>query len=449
MVSEVAARPMWSSRLAFFAAAVGSAVGLGSIWKFPYIVGANGGGAFVLVYLAFVGAVGVPLMTAELALGRRGGPSVIRSLGLAAGRLRTGWNALGRLAVAAAFVILSFYSVVAGWALAYAVKAAAGGLEGMTAAASAAAFEGLLADPVGMIGWHSLFLGATALIVARGVGAGIERMVRWLMPIFALLLLGLAAYAVAVGDVGRTLDFLFAPDFGALTPAATMSAAGHAFFTLSLGMGAMIAYGGYLASDVSIPKTAFWVAVCDTICSLAAGFAIFPIVFAFGLDPAEGPGLVFVTLPVAFAAMPGGILVATAFFALLVIAALASAVSVLEPLVAAAGASDAGPGRRLWTGAIAAAAWMLGLASVFSFNLWSEVRVPGLKGSLFDNLNVVTAEIGLPLVGVGVALFVGWAAPHALPATEFRTVAGHRIWRFLVRFVAPAVVLAVLFDAIT
>ncbi len=439
----------WSSSLAFLAAAVGSAVGLGSIWKFPYIVGANGGGAFVLVYLAFVAAVGVPLMTAELALGRRGGPSVIRSLGIAMGHPGTLWNVLGWLSIVAAFVILSFYSVVAGWALAYAVRASVGGLAGMTAQASGAAFDALLADPAQMIGWHTLFIAATALIVVPGISAGIERAVRWLMPIFAVLLLGLAVYAAAVGDVARTVRFLFAPDFAALTPAATLSAAGHAFFTLSLGMGAMIAYGGYLAPGESIPKTAAWVTCADTVCSLAAGFAIFPIVFAHGLDPAEGPGLVFVTLPVAFATMPGGALVAFAFFALLVIAALASAVSVLEPLVAATGAGGPGPTRTRRTWAIAAGAWTLGLASVFSFNLWSEVRMPGLGLNLFDSLNLMSAEIVLPLVGVGIAVFVGWVAPLALPESEFDTPMGRRVWLFLVRFVAPAVVTLVLFDALT
>lgn len=443
-----AGSPKWSSRLAFLAAAVGSAVGLGSIWKFPYIVGVNGGGAFVLVYLGFVAAVGVPLMAAELALGRRGGPGVVRSLGLAVGRARSRWNALGWLGVAAAFVILSFYSVVAGWALAYAVKAAVGGLAGHSAAASAALFEALLADPAELIGWHTLFLGVTALVVAQGVSAGIERMVRWLMPLFAVLLLALAGYGAAAGDFGRGLAFLFRPDFAALTPAATLSAAGHAFFTLSLGMGAMIAYGGYLSPEVSVPKTAVWVAGADTVCSLAAGLAIFPIVFAFGLDPAEGPGLVFVTLPVAFQAMPGGALVAVLFFVLLAIAALASAVSALEPVVAATGAVEAGPARRRWTWILAGAAWALGLVSALSFNVWAHVRVPGLGLGLFDALNFATAEVALPVVGVGIALYVGWAAPKAL-AADFATTAGRRLWLLLVRFVAPAVVAAVLIDALT
>jgi NSS family neurotransmitter:Na+ symporter len=442
-------RPQWSSKLAFLAAAVGSAVGLGSIWKFPYIVGANGGGAFVLVYLFFVAAVGVPLMTAELTIGRRGGPSVIRSLGIAAGRMRTRWNAFGWMGVIAAFVILSFYSVVAGWAVAYAMKALVGDLSGANAVDSAADFAALLADPAEMIGWHSLFILGTAFIVAQGVSAGIERAVRWLMPVFAALLIGLAIYAAIAGDFARGAAFLFKPDFSALTPTATLSAAGHAFFTLSLGMGAMIAYGGYLARDTSTPRTAAWVAGADTVCSLAAGLAIFPIVFAFGLDPAEGPGLVFVALPVAFAGMPFGGVVAFLFFALLVIAALVSAVSVLEPLVAATGAEGPGPVRQRRTWAFTGAAWALGLVSVLSFNVWEEIRVPVLDRNLFDTLNYLTSDVLLPVVGVGIALFVGWVAPSAAPASEFQSAFGRRIWLFLVRFVAPAVVALVLFDALT
>lgn len=444
---DSAQRPQWSSKLAFIAAAVGSAVGLGSIWKFPYIVGANGGGAFVIVYLGFVAAVGIPLMAAELMLGRRGGPGVVRSLGLAVGRARSRWNILGWLGVTAAFVILSFYSVVAGWALAYAVKAAVGGLAAATPASSAALFDSLLADPAEMIGWHTLLLGLTALIVAQGVTAGIERYARWLMPLFAILLLGLAAYASVTGDFARGAAFLFRPDFAALTPAATLSAAGHAFFTLSLGMGAMIAYGGYLAADVSAPRTAIWVAACDTVCSLAAGLAIFPIVFRFGLDPTEGPGLVFVTLPVAFAGMPGGGVAAASFFILLVIAALISAVSLLETLVAAAGGAKAGASRQTWTWRWAAAAWALGLVSIFSFNLWAGVRFPGLDRTLFDGLNYLTAELALPAGGVGIAIFVGWFAPQTL-AGEVGSAGGQRLWLFLLRFVAPVVVAAVLIDAL-
>jgi NSS family neurotransmitter:Na+ symporter len=437
--------PRWSSRAAFLAAAVGSAVGLGSIWKFPYIVGANGGGAFVLVYLAFVAAVGVPIMVVELALGRRGGPSVVRTLSGVAGRAQPyGWNALGWLGAIAAFVILSFYSVVAGWSLAYAVRGMLGGFSGLSPETSGAMFAALLADPAEMIAWHSLLLAAVAWIVARGVKGGIEAASNRLMPLLALLMLGLAVYACVIGDFGRGVDFLFRPDFGALTTAGVLSAAGHAFFTLSLGMGAMIAYGGYLGEDVSAPKMAVWVAASDTVCSLAAGLAIFPIVFAFGLDPAEGPGLVFVALPTAFAVMPGGAVFGTLFFVLLLIAALVSAVSALEPMVAATSSNDGS--RRRQTARLAIAAWALGLVSVFSFNVWKDVSLTGSSKTIFDWLNYLTAELALPLGGVGLAVFAGWFAPKHWAREAFGSELGYRAWLFLVRFVAPAVVAVVLLD---
>lgn len=440
--------PQWSSNLAFLAAAVGSAVGLGSIWKFPYIVGVNGGGAFVLVYLAFVAAVGIPLMIAELSLGRHGGPSVVRTLAALVPHRRSAraWNAVGWLSAIAAFVILSFYSVVAGWALAYAVKAPLGGLAGLDATASAALFDSLLADPAQMIAWHSAVIAATIAIVARGIQGGIEKATLWLMPLLCALMVALAVYACIVGDAARGFAFMFEPDFAALTPSGVLAAAGHAFFTLSLGMGAMIAYGGYLGNDVSVPRTAAAVAISDTVCSLAAGLAIFPIVFGFGLDPAEGPGLVFVSLPVAFAAMPGGALFGTLFFALLVIAALVSAVSLLEPLVAASTRSEDGRGAATWR--LGAAAWALGLVSVLSFNLWSDVRLGAQGMTLFDALNFLTAELALPLAGIATAVFVGWTVAGDRLRGDFASAAGFRLWRLLMRYVAPAVVALVLADVL-
>lgn len=438
--------PQWSSRAAFIAAAVGSAVGLGNIWKFPYMAGVSGGGAFVLMYLGFVALVGVPVLIAELTLGRHGGPSVVRALGRMAGAARGGraWNLLGWFVALTALGVLSFYSVVAGWALAYAVKGAVGGLTALTPADSTAAFDALLADPAQMIAWHTLVMGAVAAIVARGVQGGIERAVRWLMPLLTLLLVALAVYAGVVGDFGRAAAFLFQPDFGAITPGVAMAAAGHAFFTLSLGLGAMMVYGAYVPKDVSIPQAAVWVAVADTACALVAGMAIFPLVFGFGLDPAAGPGLIFVTLPMAFAAMPGGSAVAALFFLLIVLAAVTSAVALIEPMAAALGGE--GERRRTWTVRLAVGAWALGLASVFSFNLWSDVRPAGL--SLFDFIAHVTGDLALPLGGLGFAVFAGWVASRRLTAGDFRSPLMHRIWLALVRYVAPTVLALVFVDLV-
>ena len=438
------APPQWSSRTAFVAAAVGSAVGLGNIWKFPYMAGVSGGGAFVLMYIGFVAVVGVPVLIAELLMGRHGGPGIVRSLGRIAAGARGGqaWNILGWFVALTALGVLSFYSVVAGGALAYAARAAVGARAATTALASTAAFDTLLTDPAQMIAWHTLVMGAVAAIVARGVNGGIERAMRWLMPMLTLLLAGLAVYAGLVGDFGRAVEFLFRPDLSAITPGTAMAAAGHAFFTLSLGLGAMMVYGAYVPKDVSIPQAAVWVAVADTACALLAGLAIFPLVFGFGLDPAAGPGLIFVTLPVAFAAMPAGGVVATLFFLLIVVAALTSAVALVEPMAAAL-AGDA-EGRRSWTLGLAFGAWVLGLASVFSFNVWSDVRV--FDRSVFDFISHVTGDLALPLGGLGAAVFAGWIASRALTAADFASPMLHRAWLTLVRYVAPAVLLLVFLD---
>ncbi|PQA85653.1 sodium-dependent transporter [Hyphococcus luteus] len=433
--------PVWSSRFAFLAAAVGSAVGLGNIWKFPYMAGANGGGAFVILYLGMVAVIGVPILIAELTLGRRGGAAVSRCFGRITGGKGRLWNALGWLSAGTAIVILSFYSIVAGWALAYAVKSVSGSMQGLAPEDYAAHFDTLLANPGEMIFWQAVILGATASIAAGGVRGGLDRAVRWLMPLLALLLVALGVYAAALGDAGAALRFLFTPDFSALTPEAALSAAGHAFFTLSLGVGAMIAYGGYIPEHVSVPRAAAWVALFDTLCALAAGMVIFPIVFAFGLDPAAGPGLIFVTLPVAFGAMPGGAIAGGLFFTLLVIAALTSTLSLIEPM--AASLANDGASRRVWTLRLTAIAGALGLVSVFSFNIWSEVRLWDAEKTLFDWLNHLTTEISLPLGGMGVAIFAGWAAPKTLLRGEFASGKAYRVWRFLIRYVAPLAVAAV------
>lgn len=437
-----AAAPLWTSRFAFVMAAVGSAVGLGNIWKFPYMAGTSGGGAFVLVYLVCILTVGVPVLIAEVAIGRRGGASPIAALGTLARRFGASrhWAKAGALGGGVALVILSFYSVVAGWALAYVPLIAGGGMAGAGAAASAARFQALLADPAAMLGWHSLFMAVTVAIVARGVTSGIERAVVWLMPGLFLLLAVLVGYAAVAGDFVRGVTFLFAPDWSKLGPEAVLAAAGHAFFTLSVGVGAMIAYGGYLPDGVSIPRTALLIAGIDTACALMAGLAIFPLVFALGLDPASGPGLLFVTLPVAFGAMPGGQAFGTAFFVLIGVAALTSAVALLEPLVAAMAAR--GRRRPLWAAIFGLGCWALGLVSLASFNLWAHVT-PGGK-TLFDWLNLITSDLLLPAGAIAGALFAGWVLPARVTGPEFAGTRLFGAWRLLVRYIAPAAILAVL-----
>jgi NSS family neurotransmitter:Na+ symporter len=299
----------WSSRLVFVLAATGSAVGLGNIWKFPYITGVYGGGAFVLVYLVCIALIGLPVMMAEILIGRRGGQSPIGSMRVLAQRERKSplWEVAGWMGVAGSFLILSFYSVIAGWAVVY-VWYAAGGQFNVAAAApeeAAAAigaiFDGLLASPISLIAWHAVFMAMTIFIVARGIKAGLERAVTIMMPGLFLILFGLVAYAAFATDgFGRAMAFLFQPDFSKLSWEGVLVALGHAFLSLSLGMGIMIAYGSYLPRHTSIPSASVTVAVLDTVVALSAGMAIFPLVFAYGLEPEAGPGLVFVTLQIEF-----------------------------------------------------------------------------------------------------------------------------------------------------
>ena len=326
----------WSGRLGFILATVGSAVGLGSIWKFPYEVGANGGSAFVLFYLLGLALVVVPLMFAEFAIGRRGRGDPATSIAQVAAAHGAGrrWALAGFLGVGTGFLILSFYSVIAGWTLAYAVETALAGLPAAEPQAVQARFDALLGSPWRIAGWHAVFMGTSAVIVARGITGGIETACMLLMPVLGALLLGLAAYSVATGDLASTVHFLFKLDLQRLDGAVALEALGLGFFSIGVGLGLMITYAAYAGADIDLKQVALVSVAVDTAISLLAGFAVFPVVFAHGLDPASGAGLVFVTLPLAFTSMPFGTLAAIAFFLLLFVAALASAISLLEIAVA-------------------------------------------------------------------------------------------------------------------
>lgn len=431
----------WSSRLLFILAATGSAVGLGNVWKFPYITGENGGGAFVIVYLVCVILIGIPIMMAEVLIGRRGGQSPIRSMSLLAAKegKSTAWQVVGWTGVLGSFLILSFYSVVAGWALVYVWYAISGAFSAAAADPEKAAgaigdvFSALLASPAQLVVWHTVFMVATVLIVARGVRAGLERAVSIMMPGLFLLLLMLVGYsALTTGKFGQAAAFLFGPDFSALTWQAVLIALGHAFFTLSLGAGVMIAYGSYLPRHISIAKASIAVSVLDTVVALLAGLVIFSMVFAYGLEPSAGPGLIFVTLPIAFGEMPGGIVIGTLFFIFLVLAALTSAISLLEPSVEYL-EEHRGMKRALVAVAAGTAVWLLGIASVLAFNLWSELKNP------FDLLDFLTANIMLPLGGLLIALFVGWVMSKVSTQEELQLgdSAVYRVWHFVLRYVTP------------
>ncbi len=435
----------WSSRFAFILAATGSAVGLGNIWKFPYITGENGGGAFVIVYLLCVLLIGIPIMMAETMLGRRSRQNPINTMMTLAEEAGAdkNWHYLGWMGVIAGFLILSYYSVIAGWASAYVLKAVSGSFFGADAVAIKGLFDGFMASPLQLAFWHSLFMLATMLIVVRGVNTGLEKAVRFLMPSLFVLLILMVAYAMTFDDYyDQGIKFLFTPDFSKLTANGVLTAMGHAFFTLSLGMGAIMIYGSYLPKDVSIAKTVYLIAGTDTVVALLAGIAIFPIVFAAGLEPAAGPGLIFQTLPIAFGNMTGGWLFGILFFVMLVFAALSSSISLIEPAVAWL-VENKDMSRQqacIWSGGIT---WLLGFGTVLSFNLWSEFKI--FDRTLFQLLDYLTANLMLPIGGFCIAIFAGWIMKqqHTEHELDMPSPLSYQIWTLLIRYVAPAAVFLV------
>jgi len=438
-------RERWSGRLGFVLATIGSAVGLGSIWKFPYEVGANGGAPFVLCYLAGLALIVLPLMLAEFAIGRRGQGDAVASIEAVAAESRAHgpWALAGVLGILTAFLILSFYSVVAGWALAYALETALAGPPGSDAQAVQARFDALLASPGRMALYHTLFMALTCAIVARGVAGGIERASTVMMPVLAALIALLAIYSMAMGDARATLRFLFAPDLSQLSAKVALEALGLGFFSIGVGMAVMITYAAYAGRDIDLKQVAIASIAGDTAISFLAGFAIFPVVFANGLDPSAGPGLLFVTVPLAFARMPLGTLVSFTFFVLLVVAGLASAMSMLEMAVAWLRRAY-GWSRARAALIAAAAAWAAGFATVLSFNWlagWYPLSsIPAAsKATLYDIIDYLTSNVMLPVGGLALAVFAGWVFPERLLRVELRLGDGQAaLLRGALRYLAPA-----------
>ncbi len=435
----------WSNWPTFIMAVAGSAVGLGNIWKFPYITGENGGGAFVIVYLACIAVIGLPILTAEIMLGRRGRMSPVNSMiALARDANRSKWwGLLGVMMMLAAFLILSFYSVIAGWAIPYVGQAVVGSFANATPDEIGGIFGGLLASPWQLLLWHTVFMVLTVGVSGIGVKAGIERAVTILMPSLFIILAVLIIYNMMAdaSSFGKAVKFMFNPDFSKLTSEAILTAIGHAFFTLSIAGGAVFAYGSYLDSKASIGVTSVAIAGIDTLVALMAGLAIFPIVFANGLEAGSGPGLVFVTLPIAFGQMPGGQIIGTLFFVMLVFAAWTSSISMLEAIVE--WLQERGLSRGKASATVAGSAWLLGLTTVLSLNLWKGFHPLGFierfEGkTLFDLYDYLTANIMLPLGALLMAVFAGWIMTRASTEEELAMRGPvYRVWRFLIRYVAP------------
>jgi len=441
-MASVSQHGMWSSKLGFMLAAVGSAVGLGNIWRFSYVTAENGGGAFVLLYLAAIALVGFPVMISEVMLGRAGRESPINSMiDLAReSKASKAWALIGWSGLLAGVLILSFYCVIAGWTLSYALTYLQGLFSAGPAVSDAGAhFQALTSNTGMLLFWHFLFVALTVFVVARGVERGIERAVRFMIPSLFAILLALVIYGMTSGHFMQTLTYLFQPDFSKVTGQTLIAALGQAFFSLSLGMAGLMAYGAYVPEKASLPKLCAGICAADTAVALLAGMAIFPIVFAFSLDPqTAGPGLVFVALPTAFEQMAWGDLYGLAFFVLLAFAAWSSTISLVEG--GTAYLVERGYSRPIAATMLGGGAGLLGVVSALSFTHWSEVSIYGRN--LMDNIDFIASNLLLPLGGLSIAVFAGWILLEERRREQLADMGSgsYALWLNLVRFVGPILI---------
>lgn len=436
----------WSSKWAFVLAATGAAVGLGNVWRFPYMAGSNGGSAFVLVYFICVLIIGLPIMIAEILIGRRARANPVRALeNLAVESQRSKhWRLLGWWGVAALLLVLSFYSVVSGWGLAYFTKSLSGNFNGLDAVQVAQQWTQFLSNPWRLIAWHTLFMLLTIFVIIKGVQGGLERATKIMMPALYLILIVLVIFAAVSGDFEKGFHFLFDFDSSKITTSVVIAAMGHAFFTLALGAGAMLTYGAYVPKTVDITKSVFIVAFLDVLVAILSGLAIFPIVFAYHLSPSSGPGLMFVTLPITFAQIPAGAIIGGLFFLLLIFAAWTSSINLAEPMVIIL-MEKLRCNRTVAACIVGFFAWLIGIGSALSFNVWKHVKIFG--NTIFAVATNLPTDVLLPLGGVGFAIFAGWVMTKRTTQEELNTPL-YPVWRFLIRFVAPIGIFVVFISAI-
>lgn len=434
-------RAQWTSRRGLILAALGAAIGIGNIWRFSYVMGENGGGAFLLIYVGAVLLIGVPMLLGELALGRaarREAVSAFASLGRG-----FAWRAVGLPGVGASFVILTYYSVISGWALKYFAGYAVP-IDPVQPGEAQAHFQAFTASTATPLVCHALALALATAIVAFGIERGIERACKVLMPLLAAIVVLLAVHSLTLPGSERGLAYLFAPDWSAFArPQVYLAALGQAFFSLGLAMGVLVTYGSYIPHSQRLPGAALAIALGDTFFALLAAVVIFPAVFSFGMSPDQGPGLAFVVLPAIFARMATGHVIGFAFFGLLVIAALTSMVALIEVCVAFA-TERLGLKRSRAIALIVAVAFLLGVPSSLGFGVWSHVRLAGLP--ILDAIDFAASNVMLPLSGLAVVLFLGWHWPRdeALAAVGIRSAALAGLWRFVLRYAAPAMIAVVL-----
>lgn len=452
-MSQQPEREQWGTKIGFVLAAAGSAIGLGNIWKFPYIAGENGGASFVLVYLICIAVIGLPVLIAEILIGRTTQRNPVGAFyKLSHSKI---WAGLGGLGVVAGFMILSFYAIIAGWSIGYIIEAVIGNFYIWPDPTSAAShFHDLVSNPYWIIGYLALFMILTMSIVYAGVQKGIERASKIMMPILFILLIVLMIRGLTLDGAEDGLEFLWNPDWSKISAGTILLALGHAFFTLSLGMGAMLTYGSYMSEKDNIPGAALQVVSLDTLIALVAGIAIFTAVFAVGLDPAAGPGLIFHTLPGVFVKMPGGYFFSILFFILLSIAALTSSISLLEVVVSYF------VDERNWKRHNAAIVlgliiFLIGLPSALSFNLLADVKIFGL--TFFDLVDFIASNILLPFGGLLISVFVAWVWGFDKVLQNLKLGAEKlfdnypwliSLWKIFLKFLSPVLIFLVFLHSI-
>lgn len=438
-------RSVWSSRLAFILVSAGAAVGLGNIWRFPYMAGENGGGVFVLAYIIFLFAIGTPAMIAELMIGRRGQKNAVDTLETLAHESKESrnWKYLGWLGALTLVMVLSFYSVISGFAIGYLNYAMQGTFNNASPDAISALWVNLMNQPILLIGWHTIFMVLTMGVVALGVNQGIEKSSRWMMPALFIILIVLVIYAAIIGNFKEAFIFLFSFKIQDFTPMAIVSALGQSFFSLATGAGAILIYGSYLSKSTNIFSTVFIIAILDLFVAILAGLAIFPIVFAHGLSPADGPSLMFKVLPIAFSNMPGAQFVGTCFFLLLIFAAWTSSISMGEPLVSLI-VEKTKVKRTKASIYVGLLAWGFGIISALSFSIWRGVEI--FEWHLFEILLGIPTNILLPIGALLFCIFAGWVMneKHVEEELDSSSPALYFAWRFAIRYLCPLCILIIL-----
>ena len=459
----------WSSKILFIFAATGSAVGLGNIWKFPWMAAENGGGAFVIVYLASVALIALPIMIAEILIGRRGKQNPVNSLrylSKEASQVKvyevdhdlnrtkqtkyqhhnqedyTNWELIGWMGVISGIIILSFYSVIAGWTISYIFQSFSGSFNQVTVDGATNLFKKFTSDAEKQLAWHTIFMFLTCYIVSKGVRGGLEKAIKFLIPGLFMILLILTGYVTTLSGFTEGIRYLFLPDLNKITASVVWSAMGMAFFSLSIGMGALMIYGSYLSNKFSILEVTSIVAFADTFVAVLAGVIIFPIVFTYHLDPTTaGPGLIFQTLPIAFGSMPGGETFGALFFILLFFAAITSAISLIEPAVTLL-IENFRYTRAEASLKIGFVTWLVGIGTIWSFNIWQDFTIFGM--TFFNLLDVLTSKVLLPLGGFSMAIFVGYLVKRRTSISELKmSQSMYVIWRVLIRYIAPVAVMVI------